>query len=110
MRICELALRHFLTVLRPPDDATIWVGVEGQPAPAELIERFRDNKPMVHAWEGSLSKPHKWYCSMYMGRRGPTECILVVHGPPDHVLHHYHFSKQRGDWRLLKDEVAHLDG
>jgi hypothetical protein len=109
IRIYELALRHFLTVLRPPDDATVWVAIGSRPAPPELIERFRGSKPVIHAWEDDVSIPHECYCGMYVGSDAPDKCLLVVSGPPDNVLHHYHFEKQQRDWQLLKDEIAYLE-
>jgi len=110
MRIYEVALRHFLAVRHAPPSASVTVSIGGAPAPAELIERFRDSRPRVRASEKNVSTRHRYYCAMMLGADYGHECYLVVWGYAHDVLHHYHFKKRGGDWQLLSDEVAYLDG
>jgi hypothetical protein len=110
MCIYEIALRHFLAVRHAPPNATVLVSIGGAPAPAELIERFRGSQPRVRAAEKDVSIPSRYYCAMMLGADYGHECYLVVWGYAHDVLHHYHFKKRGGEWQLLSDEVAYLDG
>jgi hypothetical protein len=105
MRIYELALRHFLSVRPFPPEATVRVGIGGEPAPSELIERFNGSRPKVQAWEKGTHQ--QFYCAMQLGLDTPAECYLSVSGYADELLHLYHFGKQSGEWQFLSDEVAH---
>jgi hypothetical protein len=108
MRIYEIALQHFLAVRHAPPSATVCVSIGGAPAPAELVEHFRGNQPRVRACEKGGST--RYYCAMMLGADYRHECYLVVWGYAHDVLHHYRFKKRSGDWQLLSDEVAYLDG
>ena len=106
IRRYEIAVRHHIKVRRLPSRAVVYVGINGAPAPPELIARFPDSRPRVRAW---VPGRHKYVCAMMLGADYGDECYLVVWGYRDHVLHHYHFKRSDGDWQLLSDKVATVE-